>query len=161
MTRAGKSAVEQTYASPAIRPAHKPLDVTLKPMRLVGVVRVLTLTLLASLSARAAAAQTADNILLVVNDRSPVSTRIGEYYARARAVAADHVVHLQIAVSDEVSRRQYDLAIQQPIESAIVRHGWQDRILYIVLTNVAPIAPGENVRPTRRDFQPGSLEPHE
>ena len=42
-----------------------------------------------------AAAQSADNVLVVINDASPASVQIGEYYVRKRAIAQDHVVHLK------------------------------------------------------------------
>ena len=104
------------------------------------VVAATTLAMAAALLwARPVSAQTSDNILLVVNDSSPASTRIGSYYARARVIQDDHVVHLTLAAGDEVTRRQYDQAIRQPIEHAIASRGWQDRILYIVLTKGVPL----------------------
>jgi uncharacterized protein (TIGR03790 family) len=98
----------------------------------VGVLTVLLL-------ARTVAAQTADNILLVINDSSPASLQLGEYYATKRSIASDHIVHIKTAVADLVARADYDAQIESPISEWLSRHGLQDRVLYIVLTKDVPL----------------------
>jgi uncharacterized protein (TIGR03790 family) len=91
------------------------------------------------LCARPAAAQTADNVLLVINDRSPASVQVGEHYAKKRAIAGDHIVHIKTAEADSVSRSDYETQIESTIGEALARQGLQDRVLYIVLTKGVPL----------------------
>ncbi len=87
----------------------------------------------------AAAAQSADNVLVVINDASPESIQIGEYYVQKRAVAQDHVVRLKTAVTEGISRPEYSRTIEQPVSQWLARNDLQDRILYIVLTKGVPL----------------------
>src|SRR5262249_39541263 len=79
-----------------------------------------------------AAAQTAENVLVVVNDASAVSSQIADYYARKRSIPATQVVHLRAPVSEEIDRATYLRAIEAPITDWLTKHAAQDRILYIV-----------------------------
>jgi uncharacterized protein (TIGR03790 family) len=91
----------------------------------------------------AAIAQTADNVLLVINDASPASGQIGEYYARKRAVAPDHIVHLTInaktPAAETIARVDYTTTIEAPIAAALARGSLQDKVLYLVLTKGIPL----------------------
>ena len=87
----------------------------------------------------AARAQTSDNVLLVINESSQSSVEIGEYYARKRDVAADHIVLIQTAATDSLSRTDYLRTIEAPIGAWIVKNGLQDKVLYIVLTKGVPL----------------------
>jgi uncharacterized protein (TIGR03790 family) len=91
------------------------------------------------LLSRAAAAQTADNLLLVINDSSPDSVKIGEYYAGKRGVAADHIVRVKSEVTEVIARPEYEAQIESPIMDRLSRNALQDRILYIVLTKGVPL----------------------
>ena len=91
------------------------------------------------LLASASDAQTSDNLLLVVNDKSSLSLRLGEYYARKRSIQSTHVVHLQAATTDAVSRAEFDASIQTPIATQLSRYGLQDKVLYLVLTKGVPL----------------------
>ena len=86
-----------------------------------------------------ASAQSAANVLLVVNDASPESKDIGDYYARARQIDTTHIVHLTTPVTDGVSREVYAGAIEAPIGRWLAKHLLQDQILYIVLTKGVPL----------------------
>jgi len=89
--------------------------------------------------AGAAAAQTADNVLVVANDASPASVQIAEYYAQKRGVAADHVVHIKTAPADAVLRAEYLGAIEVPIGNWLLKNSLQDKVLCIVLTKGVPL----------------------
>jgi uncharacterized protein (TIGR03790 family) len=111
--------------------------------------RVLTpIVVLALLAApAAAAAQGADNVLVVINDASQASIQIGEYYARARSIAQDHVVRLKTATTDAIAREEFQRTIEAPIARWLGQHNLQDRILYIVLTKGVPLRiPGTDGR---------------
>jgi len=66
-------------------------------------------------SARISAGQTADNVLLVVNESSETSLQVGDAYARKRAIAPDHVVRLKISSAETISRAEFSEAIANPI----------------------------------------------
>jgi uncharacterized protein (TIGR03790 family) len=101
--------------------------------------RTLAVVAVIVLLSRAAAAQTADNVLLVINDRSPASVQIGEYYAGKRGVAADHIVRLKTGVTEVIARAAYEAQIESPIIDLLSRNALQDRVLYIVLTKGVPL----------------------
>ena len=84
-------------------------------------------------------AQTAANVLVVVNDASPESVKIGEYYAAKRGIAADHVARLQAPTTDTIERAEYLEKIENPIGSWVGRQKLQDTVLYIVLTKGVPL----------------------
>jgi uncharacterized protein (TIGR03790 family) len=84
-------------------------------------------------------AQSAENVAVVINDASPASQRIGEYYARKRGLPAANVIHIQAPTTDEIAPAEFAGAIEGPIANAIVKADLQDRILYIVLTKGVPV----------------------
>ncbi|HKV98474.1 MAG TPA: TIGR03790 family protein [Vicinamibacterales bacterium] len=97
--------------------------------------------LLATLLAlpRAAYPQSADNVAVVINDASPASVQIGEYYAKKRAIAQDHVLHIKTATTDDIERGEFSRTIQSPLGEWLGKSNLQDKILYIVLTKGVPI----------------------
>ena len=92
-----------------------------------------------AVSASPAFAQTAENVMVVINDASPESVRIGEYYAAKRNIPPENVVRLKTVVADELDRPAYEFFIEVPISAALTRHETQDRIHYIVLTKGIPL----------------------
>lgn len=90
--------------------------------------------------ARPGFSQTADNVLLVVNQASSDSVRVAEHYARVRGVPQSQVLRLKIdAAADEVDRQVFERDIQGPIAAWLQRNSAQDRILYLVLTKGIPV----------------------
>lgn len=101
---------------------------------------ILALTSLAILVAPVSLrAQTGESVAVVINDASGESQRIGEYYARKRAVPQANVIHLSTPSADDVSRPVFAATIEAPIASALSRRDLQDRVLYIVLTKGIPL----------------------
>ena len=94
---------------------------------------------MALLLARPVAGQTGVNVLLVVNDRSPFSQAVADYYAQKRGVPAENIVHVAVADGDEITRAEYRTLIEGPIARAIAAGRLHDRILYIVLTKGLPV----------------------
>jgi uncharacterized protein (TIGR03790 family) len=86
-----------------------------------------------------AAAQSAENVAVVINDASPESTEVGQYYVKVRAIPDGNVIHIKTSVEETVSAAAFIATIQQPIAAALTRAKLQDRILYIVLTKGVPI----------------------
>src|SRR4051812_26698139 len=64
-------------------------------------------------------AQSAANVAVVINDTSPDSQRIGEYYVRRRGVPPANVVHLKTSVEETMERATYLNSIESPISAAL------------------------------------------
>src|SRR3954471_11477785 len=79
-------------------------------------------------AAASAGTVSADRVLLVVNDNSPLSRDIGEYYARRRAVPAQNICHIKASISEEVSRDDYDRQIARPLGTFLRKNGLQESI---------------------------------
>ncbi len=87
----------------------------------------------------AAWAQTPSNVLVVVNDSSPVSRSIGEYYASRRSVPLRNVCHIRTTSDEDIPRSQYDTQIAEPIAKCLTRNGLVESTLYIVTTLGVPL----------------------
>ncbi len=84
-----------------------------------------------------------DNVLLVINENSPASIQVGEYYAKKRGVAANHIVTIKTASRRyRRPRQRFEREIEVPIASRIQAELLHDKILYIVLTKGVPIRIG-------------------
>src|SRR5688572_10499741 len=88
---------------------------------------------------RPALAQTAANVMVVINDASPESVRVGEYYVAKRRIPAENVVRLKTVMADEIDRVTYELFIERPISVNLTQNASKDRIHYIVLTKGVPL----------------------
>jgi uncharacterized protein (TIGR03790 family) len=107
-------------------------------VRLKTVALALAALVLAAVPGQAFA-QSADNVVVVINDASPVSVQVGEYYARKRAIAEDHVVRLKTATTEGIARLDYVKTIEQPIADWLTKKSLLDRTLYLVLTKGVPL----------------------
>jgi uncharacterized protein (TIGR03790 family) len=85
------------------------------------------------------AAQSVANVLLVVNDASPLSRGIGQYYARRRGVPARNICHIRTAQTEDIARAQYDREIASPIGACLKRNQLTEQVLYIVTTGGVPL----------------------
>lgn len=94
--------------------------------------------LLALLPGRAVA-QSADNVLVVINQASTQSIQVGGEYVQRRTIPTDHIVRISVPTSETIQRAAYESLIETPIASWLSQHGLQDRILYIVLTKGVPL----------------------
>jgi uncharacterized protein (TIGR03790 family) len=86
-----------------------------------------------------AAAQTGENVLLVVNSGSQASIQISARYAKARSLPERNIVRLESTDTDTISRGTFESTIERPIAAWLTRHRLQDQILYIVLTKGVPL----------------------
>lgn len=93
----------------------------------------------------AAPARAADpsELLLVVNDTSAISQAIGAYYAQARAVPAENVLHLTSGTSDAetISRATFNTQVRDPIVQylSVTKPHLKDQVRYLVLTKGVPL----------------------
>ena len=84
-------------------------------------------------------AQDAASVLVIVNDSSLFSRRIGEYYVRKRSIPLANVCHLKVDIAEDVSREVYEKAIEAPIAACLTSNKLQDQILYIATTLGLPL----------------------
>ena len=99
-------------------------------------------------AASQALAQAPSNVLLVANDREPVSGQVAAYYASRRNLPPEQVVHIETATTERISRDDYARQIEAPVRAWLQAHDAQDRILYIVLTKGVPLAISGTEGPT-------------
>jgi uncharacterized protein (TIGR03790 family) len=91
-----------------------------------------------------ACAQTGDRapahrVLIVVNDNSAISLKIGEYYAQRRGIPAENVCHLRTMASEAISRDTFDHEIAAPIGAFLMKGGLVESVYYIVTTAGVPL----------------------
>jgi uncharacterized protein (TIGR03790 family) len=84
-------------------------------------------------------AQTSDQVLVVVNKRSPASREIGAYYMEKRAIPASNLCLLDVAPEERIARGEYESRIEAPIASFLKSRSLSEKILYIVLTTGVPL----------------------
>ncbi|MBI4875568.1 MAG: TIGR03790 family protein [Acidobacteria bacterium] len=78
-------------------------------------------------------------VLLIVNRNAPESLRIGEYYARRRAIPASNVCRIAAAREEEISREEYEKEIAAPVRAFLRSRRLSERILYMVTTLGVPL----------------------
>jgi uncharacterized protein (TIGR03790 family) len=86
-----------------------------------------------------AAAQTSENILLVINRASKTSEEIGSYYATKRAIPAAQILRLDLPVAEQIDRTVFTRQIELPLVSWFAERNAHDRILYIVIAKDVPL----------------------
>ena len=84
-------------------------------------------------------AQSAENVAVVINDASPASQRIGEYYIKKRGIPASNVIRLRTVTTEAIQRPEYLRTIEAPVAITIGRQSLHDRVLYLVLTKGVPL----------------------
>jgi len=83
--------------------------------------------------------QTPDSVLIVVNQPSALSRKIGEYYAERRRVPASNICRLNTSMDEEISRSEFDNQIARPIQNYLRGHNLTEKVLYIVTTAGVPL----------------------
>jgi uncharacterized protein (TIGR03790 family) len=101
--------------------------------------RIVFLCCLAPLVVTQSLGQPPDSVLIVVNQSSALSRKIGEYYAARRHVPAVNVCGLQASTDEEISRGDFDGQISHPIQNYLRVHNLTEKILYIVTTAGVPL----------------------
>lgn len=86
-----------------------------------------------------------DNVLVVQNTNSPMSTRIAAYYIAQRGIPSANLVTLTnlpdssvSAANEIISYSDYTTRVEQPIKSFMAARGLTNKIQYIVLTKGIP-----------------------
>ena len=84
-------------------------------------------------------AQSAANVLLVVNHRDPVSQAVGDYYVKRRSVPARHVCLLETTSEETIDWQTYVTQIETPVGGCLKREHLEEKVLYIVTTMGVPL----------------------
>ncbi len=102
---------------------------------MISIIRFSLVFVLASL----AAAQTARNVLVVVNQSSPISRQIAEYYIKKRGIPPENICTLRTAPAERINRATFDNEVAKPLASCLKAKKLEEQILYIVTTKGVPL----------------------
>jgi uncharacterized protein (TIGR03790 family) len=80
-----------------------------------------------------------ETVLVVINENSPLSKAVGEYYARRRSVPVRNVCRLRTTDQEQISRSVYDREVAAPIAACLKTGGLADQIVYIATTMGVPL----------------------
>ena len=84
--------------------------------------------LLVSLGTSAFAAQSAEDLaqatIVVYNRNATDSIALAYFYAKARQIPSDHLVGLECAAEEEISRQEYDDTIAKPLRARFADQKW-------------------------------------
>lgn len=86
-----------------------------------------------------AQAQGPASVLLVINNKSPVSKSIAEYYQIRRHIPSSNLCRIEASTEETIPREAYRTQIWQPVVQCLQSRGLTDRILYIVTTLGVPL----------------------
>src|SRR5690242_8142758 len=86
-----------------------------------------------------AAAQTPQNVLVVINDATGYSRTIGEYYAQRRGVPQKNICRIKTPPQQDISRFTYSNEIAAPIASCLKERDLVQTVLYIVTNLGVPL----------------------
>lgn len=86
-----------------------------------------------------ALAQKPENVLVVMNGKSPESKQIAEYYMKKRAVPASNLCTVSTAPVEEIDRRVYDTEVSAAVRACLTSRKLTEKILYIVTTLGVPL----------------------
>ena len=69
----------------------------------------------------------AGHTLVVFNKADPDSASLAETYAKARSIPADRVIGLTCALTEEITRADFEATIRKPLEELFQSRGWMKR----------------------------------
>src|SRR6185503_5102472 len=83
--------------------------------------------------------QTPESVLVVVNQSSNVSRRIGEYYVQKRQVPLINLCRIKTTTDEEIPRTVYEDEAERPIARYLRSRRLEEKILYIATTLGVPL----------------------
>jgi len=78
-------------------------------------------------------------VLVVVNDASPLSRDISEYYVHRRSIPVGNVCHIRTTREEEIDRAAYSSQVAKPIADCLQTRKLVEQILYVVTTAGVPL----------------------
>jgi uncharacterized protein (TIGR03790 family) len=105
------------------------------------------------------------DVFLVVNRNVPESRAVAEYYCRKRGVPTENVLTLDLPAGEDISRRDYDTRLRDPLRAALKERRDRVKVLltvYGVPLRVGPQEPGPEDRAALDALRPemGALRQH-
>jgi uncharacterized protein (TIGR03790 family) len=91
------------------------------------------------LAAASLAAQTGENVLLVVNHNDPASGEIADYYRQRRSVPPGNVCAISTTTNEEIDWNTYVEQIERPVRECLKKGGLAEKVLYLVTTLGVPL----------------------
>ncbi len=85
------------------------------------------------------AAQTGENVLVVVNRGSEESRQIGEYYQSRRGVPAGNVCRIDASTKEEIGWTEYQQQIEKPVGECLKKNRLAEKVWYLVTTLGVPL----------------------
>jgi uncharacterized protein (TIGR03790 family) len=85
------------------------------------------------------AAQTGEQVLLVVNRKDAVSSQIAGYYRSRRSIPLQNVCYLETTSEEEIHWDLYVREIETPVGECLKKQQLTEKVLYIVLTMGIPL----------------------
>ncbi len=85
---------------------------------------VISLSLGCGLRAASTPADLAQATVIIYNRAAPDSAGLARFYAQARHIPNDHIVGLDCSTEEEISRKEYDETIAEPLRKIFVEHQW-------------------------------------
>ncbi len=105
----------------------------------LAIIDAVILPLLLLAASQSLRAQTAENVLLVVNRNDAFSVEIGEYYRQRRAIPPENVCSIDSFLFEEISWQMYLDGVERPIAACLASPAFQEKVLYIVTTRGVPL----------------------
>ena len=87
----------------------------------------------------AAFAQGPENVLVVANQNSAISRTIADYYVLKRRIPLSNVCRIEASSEEEISYRDYERTIVDPVTAYLIKQNLTEKILYIVTTSGVPL----------------------
>lgn len=91
----------------------------------------------------------AASVVVVFNNRDPLSVGLAGHYAEKRGIPFTHLIGLDCATAEEITREEYDRTIAEPLRKEFREHQWwrvsaggpviESKIRYLVLMRGVPL----------------------
>jgi uncharacterized protein (TIGR03790 family) len=91
------------------------------------------------LAITAISAQTPDQVLVVVNQRSDESRQIGDYYMQKRGIPRANLCTIAAPPVETIARSVYASEVEKPIGAFLSSRGLTEKVLFVVLTRGVPL----------------------
>src|ERR1039457_6826298 len=100
-------------------------------IRTLDIIEAVILPLLLLAASQSLHAQTAENVLLVVNRNDPLSVQIGDYYRERRGIPPQNVCWIDSFLNlEEITWQMYLDGAEQPIAACLASPAIQEKVLY-------------------------------
>ena len=79
-----------------------------------------------------------DDVAVIVNDSSPVSVSIGNYFATARSIPASRILHVQVPDRETIDSLEFN-DLRSQVEASLMTGNLLDTVNYLVTTKGMPL----------------------